>query len=343
MQDKYLILADGSSPHVVKWIKELVKYFDVYLISLNGISPDIIKYVNKEKVYILNENVNTTGGNYKLIFKLPQIKKIIKLVEPRYVNAHYLSSYGFLAALSKGAANNVKLIQSTWGSDVLVEPFSNFIRKKIAKFSLKKSDFVTSDSWYMADVIHQLVGKKETLVFPFGFDKIEESKMKKEKLVFSNRALKGFYNVQDIIEWFAKQDDSYRLIIANEGVKKNTLEILVKQLELSTRVLFVGYLSEEEQKLYYQKAKYYISIPDSDATSVSLLEAMQYGAIPIVSNIAANREWVLDGVNGIYFDSNKKLDEIKVEEDFAKINHNILKDKALFPKSIKDFVSKVKR
>ena len=122
---------------------------------------------------------------------------------------------------------------------------------------------------------------------------------------------------------------------------KNNLEILVKQLDLSTRVSFVGYLSDEEQKSYYQKAKYYISIPDSDATSVSLLEAMQYGAIPIVSNIPANREWVLDGVNGVYFDRNKHLDEIKVEEDFAKINQNILKNKALFPKSIKEFVAKV--
>ncbi len=343
MQNKYLILGDGRSPHILKWVKELVLYFDVYLISLNGVADEILEYINKDNVFILNEHTSATGGNHKLIFKLLQIRKRIKQIEPDYINAHYLSSYGFLGALSKSSVKSVTFIQSTWGSDVLLEPFSNFIRKYIAKFALQKADFVTSDSWYMADIVHQFVGEKETIVFPFGFDRIGESKMEKEKLVFSNRALKDFYNIRDIIEWFEKHADGYRLIIANEGKEKNNLEILVKQLDLSTRVLFVGYLLEEEQKLYYQKAKYYISIPDSDSTSVSLLEAMQYGAIPIVSNILANREWVLDGVNGIYFDSNKKLDEIKVEEDFAKINQNILKNKALFPKSIKDFVAKVRR
>ena len=343
MKNKYLILGDGSSPHILKWVKELVLYFDVYLISLNGVADEILEHINKDDVFVLHEHVHATGGNHKLIFKLFQIRKRIKQVEPDYINAHYLSSYGFLGALSKSAAKNVVLIHSTWGSDVLVEPFSNFIRKYIAKYALQKADFVTSDAWHMADVVHQLVGEKETIVFPFGFDRVEASKMEKEKLIFSNRALKDFYNIREIIEWFEKQADGYRLIIANEGIEKNNLEILVKQLDFSTRVSFVGYLSEEEQKLYYQKAKYYISIPDSDATSVSLLEAMQYGAIPIVSNIPANREWVLDGVNGIYFDSNKNLDEIKVEEDFAKINQNILKNKALFSKSIKDFVAKVRR
>ena len=343
MKNKYLVLGDGRSPHILKWVKELVKYFDVYLISLNGVEDEILEHINQENTFILNEHVNATGGNHKLIFKLFQIRKLIKQIEPDYINAHYLSSHGFLGALSKNTVNNAVLIQSTWGSDVLVEPFLNSIRKYIAKYALQKADFVTSDSWYMADVVHQLVGEKETIVFPFGFDRVEASKMEKEKLIFSNRALKDFYNIREIIEWFEKQADGYRLIIANEGIEKNNLEILVRELDLSARISFVGYLSEEEQKLYYQRATYYISIPDSDATSVSLLEAMQYGAIPIVSNIPANREWVLDGVNGVYFDSNKNLDEIKVEEDFAKINQNILKNKALFPKSIKDFVAKVRR
>jgi len=341
MQNKYLLLADGSSPHILKWVKELVLYFDLYLISLNGTISEISEYINKDNIYILNEHAQATGGNYKLIFKLPQIRKLIKQIEPDYINAHYLSSYGFLGALSKSSAHNTVLIQSTWGSDVLVEPFSNFIRKQIAKFALRKADLVTSDSWYMCDVIHQLIGNKEVVVFPFGLEIVEECKISKEKLVFSNRALKDFYNIDSIVEWFAKQSSEYKLVIANEGIEKKALEYLVKKLHISNRVQFVGYLSEEEQKTLYQKAKYYISIPDSDATSVSLLEAMQYGVIPIVSNIPANREWILDGINGIYFDTNKKLSEMRIEEDFAKINQNILKDKAFFPKGIKDFVMKV--
>ena len=119
------------------------------------------------------------------------------------------------------------------------------------------------------------------------------------------------------------------------------LSVLLGSLSLSGQTIIPLSTQNRKAKKHYQKAEYYISIPNSDATSVSLLEAMQYGAIPIVSNIPANREWILDGVNGIYFDDNKKLNEMKTEENFAKINQNILKSKALFPKSIKDFVYKV--
>ena len=38
---KYLILADGGSPHTLKWAKELKKYFNIYMISFNGISDEI--------------------------------------------------------------------------------------------------------------------------------------------------------------------------------------------------------------------------------------------------------------------------------------------------------------
>ena len=41
-----------------------------------------------------------------------------------------------------------------------------------------------------------------------------------------------------------------------------------------------------------------MSLPRSDATSVSLLEAMACGCLPVVSNLPANREWISDGVNG---------------------------------------------
>jgi len=343
MKNKYLLLADGSSPHVLKWIKELVKYFDVYIISLNGLDMTIYDYLGRDKVSVLNKSTNATGGNHKLLFKVFKIRKLIKEINPDYLNAHYLSSYGFLAALSHSVTPKTTLIQSTWGSDVLLEPFRNVIRKKIAQYALKKADYITSDSLHMSDVIMALVGKKEVLTFPFGFEKLEKSHVAKEKMVFSNRALKDFYNIDKILKWFSVQPKEYRLVIANDGAERDKLENLVKELSLEERVSFVGFLSSQEMQSYYEKAQYYVSIPDSDGTAVSLLEAMLHGCLPIVSNIDANREWILDSVNGVYFDEMLRLEDVLVEEDFDKINFKILQRKALFPKSIESFVAKVKK
>src|SRR5215467_6515815 len=43
------------------------------------------------------------------------------------------------------------------------------------------------------------------------------------------------------------------------------------------------------------RADLYVSASLSDSTSVSLLEAMASGAVPVVSDIEGNREWVHDG------------------------------------------------
>ena len=63
----------------------------------------------------------------------------------------------------------------------------------------------------------------------------------------------------------------------------------------------MGFLNNEQNKENYQSATIYVSIPSSDGTSISLLEAMAYGCIPIVSNLPANKEWIDSAINGIIY------------------------------------------
>jgi glycosyltransferase involved in cell wall biosynthesis len=47
----------------------------------------------------------------------------------------------------------------------------------------------------------------------------------------------------------------------------------------------------------------------SDGTSVSLLEAMAAGCVPVLSDLPANREWVVDGLNGFLVSDLDRLDQ----------------------------------
>ena len=342
MKNKYLILADASSPHTLKWVKELIKYFDVYVITLNSYTQEIESLLTKEHIFSLNEEVVTSGGNLKLILKYFEIKKIVEELQPTYLNAHYLSSYGVLAALIKVKYKNIKLIQSTWGTDVLVTPFSNSIKFNIAKFALSKADVITSDSYFMTDKIDEIYKNEVTQTFPFGLEpfEVQESIEKDKFLIFSNRALSGNYNIDKIIEWFSRLKDArYHLVIANDGEMRMLLEARVNLLGLTHRVKFVGFLTHHDQNAYYEDAKYYISIPSSDSTAVSLLEAMRYGCYPIVSNLSANREWILDEVNGVYFKEDLELGNLSLNS--VKLNQTIIAKRAVFKHSIKDYVDKV--
>jgi glycosyltransferase involved in cell wall biosynthesis len=313
------------------------------LISLNGIKKDLLNFIKKENVFILNETVNVDGGNYKLLLKYGEIEKILKKINPKYLNAHYLSSYGFLSAIYKKRNKSVVLIQTVLGSDVLVAPFRSLINKKIAKFSLKEADFVTSDSYYMSDVIKKIYNSAYILTFPFGLEKLDDFIMDKDDcLIFSNRALYDNYNIDLIIKWFATLDKKYKLIISNDG-EMEKLKRIAEQLNVLDRIEFKGFLNSSDQEKIYKKARYYISIPSSDATSVSLLEAMYYGCLPIVSNIPANREWVLDEVNGVFFKNELNLSEIEISKDYYKLNKMLIEKKAYFPSLIEMFVKKVNK
>lgn len=342
MQNKYIIFSDGKSPHTLKWISELSSYFELYLISLNGYSQDILEYIPKERVIVLNEGVNVSGGNFKLLMKYFDLLKVVKEINPKYFNAHYLSSYGFLGALIKRELPDIKLIVSTWGTDILLTPFENRVKLLVARYTLKVANLITSDSYFMSDKISDIYKNDKTITFPFGLRDFEvENIVKDEHLIFSNRALSANYNIDKVIEWFATTDNNYKLVIANSGELLSTLKKQVASLQIEKRVEFVGFLTQREQTNYYKNAKYYISIPSSDSTSVSLLEAMRYGCYPIISNLPANREWIINGFNGKFFTSHLNLP--LGDEHSGVINQQIIKNNAIFSKSIQEYTDQLER
>jgi len=52
---------------------------------------------------------------------------------------------------------------------------------------------------------------------------------------------------------------------------------------------------------YLAASDIYVSTCYVDSTSVSLLEAMACGLAPVVTDIAGNREWILEGQDGFLF------------------------------------------
>lgn len=66
---------------------------------------------------------------------------------------------------------------------------------------------------------------------------------------------------------------------------------------------------------------------------------MGNGAIPIVSNIPSNREWVVNGVNGRLFRNFKELDEILSNEildydEIRKINYKLILNRGTYTKQM---------
>ena len=326
---KICLLGDARSVHTVRWCQ----YFrDMgHTVSLISFRENKIDGV---KVFFLGDklNVDSSGGNILYLKKIFEIRRILKELDPDIVNPHYLTSYGLIGALLKRG----KLVISTWGTDILVTPNKNIIYKLITKYAIKRSDLLTSDSDFMTKAIINLGAKEDkVLTVPMGIEikDFDISKRNDEELntFVSMRTVCKNSNIDCIIKAFKivlEKNPNCRLILTNSGEDESLIKDLIVSEGLEDKVEYRGFVTTPQLVDTLLKSHIYLSIPTSDSTSVTLLEAMAAGSLPIVSDLPANREWIEDGKNGYI------LNEIK-PENLAQIMIKAMNNRELFEESIK--------
>jgi len=255
----------------------------------------------------INFNIQTllvdfhTFNPFTLLRNKRLATNFLKEFNPDIIHIHQVNRIAFWIALIAKKLN-IPVVTTAWGSDVLLMPQKNWLYRYLVTKTLQNSKLVTADADVMLHAMQNLVpaGVRYEKI-QYGIDPVELT-LNKEKIVYSNRLHKSLYRVDKIIEYFAEasaHDSNYQLIIAATGDESEKLKNLVVDLNIENKVEFVGWVNAEQNRYWYSKAQFYVSIPSSDGTSVSLLEAISAGCIPIVSDLPANLEWVKDGNTGI--------------------------------------------
>jgi glycosyltransferase involved in cell wall biosynthesis len=108
-------------------------------------------------------------------------------------------------------------------------------------------------------------------------------------------------------------------MIVGDGLQRDALKAIGRDLGVSENIEFVGAVPHEDIPSHLSKADVYVSTSLSDGASISLFEAMSCGLPLVVSDIPANRPWVIDGQNGFLF-------PVKDHEALARSLVQILKD-----------------
>ncbi|MFN8152945.1 MAG: glycosyltransferase family 4 protein [Bacteroidia bacterium] len=231
---------------------------------------------------------------------IEDIKKIIGRFQPDLIHLHQVNRLALL--VTKAAKSlNIPVITTAWGSDVLLVPERNFIYRYFTTWVLKQSRIITADAQIMIDRMLTLEPvPSKYILLQYGIDPV--TPVTKEKIIYSNRLHRPLYRIDTIIRDFAKfhtHHHDWKLYVGATGPETENLQSLVNQLQITDAVVFLGWLNKEQNNENYAKASIYISIPESDGTSVSLLEAMSAACIPVVSDLPVTHEWITPGVNGI--------------------------------------------
>ncbi|MFH1756065.1 MAG: glycosyltransferase family 4 protein, partial [Candidatus Latescibacterota bacterium] len=183
----------------------------------------------------------------------------------------------------------------------------SFFHMKRTLFVLTRASFITSDAEIMSKRLVDLgVAPGRILTVPFGVDMnaftpLQAGAVEGAPRILSCRKLEKVYNVETLISSFPavkKVLPDATLTIAGDGSLKDKLIARAKELANGDDILFVGEVDHDKVPALLREHNIYISTALSDTTSVSLLEAMACGLYPIVTNIPANREWIIDGTNG---------------------------------------------
>ena len=290
---RILFFADAASVHTRRWVAAVVD---------RGAEAIVITRQPGE-VPGAKEVIAIAPGSDKLTwFKaLPEVRRVAREVaqrfQPTLVHGHYVTSYGLWAAM---CGLKLPTVLTAWGSDILVTPRESRLMRLVVAWSLRHADLITADSMDMIGEIeryhpaapcHQILWGADTDVFTpaaapqDGFD------------VVSLRSWEPNYNIDTIVDGFARfvaqrPQAQARLHLLGGGSLNEALHAQVAQLGLQSRVQFHGRVNDVQMVQAIQRSRVSVSVPTSDATSVSVLESMACGLPVLASDLPANRQWV---------------------------------------------------
>lgn len=285
---RILFFADASSVHTRRWVAEMAARGHVCTVvtRLAGEVP------GAREVITLRPGLDKLGW-FKAI---PAVRRLARRINPDWVHGHYVTGYGLWAA----ACGLRPMALTAWGSDILVTPRESRVMRALVGWSLRRADLITADSQDVIDEIkrygptapcHQILWGADTDKFvpavqtPPGFD------------VLSLRSWEANYNIDVIVEGFAefvrqRPQLAARLHLLGGGPDESKLRAHVAGLGLNDQVVFHGRVNDAGMVAALHASRVSVSIPTSDATSVSVLESMACGLPIVASDLPANRQWL---------------------------------------------------
>jgi len=241
--------------------------------------------------------------------RVPAARAVLRRLRPDVVHAHYATSYGLLA-LASGVR---PLVVTAHGSDVLLGR-ANPIYAQVMRRVFRAASFVTVPSEEMRDAVVELTGHPvDVQVFQYGIESRRLAALAHQvrqmppaptapRSIVTARPLRPLYRLDVLLDGLALLESvrsDWSCTVLGDGEERANAEAQVRSLGLDDRVTFAGQRSALEVETALAGADIYVSLAESDGASIALLEAMALGAVPVVSDITANRAWIRDGENGV--------------------------------------------
>ena len=267
--------------------------------------------------YAVHELGAPRGGKLGYVFKRGAARRAVRRLQPDVLHAHWLTSYGMLALAADQP--HVPLVVTAHGDDVLIAPDNQLMRRLVQRV-LRAAKLITVPGDPMHRAVVELLAPQAPpaagiAVFQYGVEsarladagrRAREAAGPGPLRIVSARALLQLYRVDALIDALAllaaEGDLDFHCDLLGDGPEREALELQARRHGLGDRVTFHGSVTPAQVERFVGASDVYVSVSESDGVSLALLEALALGAVPVLSDIAANRPWVNDGATGVLVD-----------------------------------------
>lgn len=105
-----------------------------------------------------------------------------------------------------------------------------------------------------------------------------------------------------LIQYLESMSIDYVMNIAGDGELSEKICEYVHDNNLFNKVHILGCLDKKKMNDFWTGQDIYINISEYEGTSLSMLEAMERGCVPLVTDVSGVRDYICDAYNGFIFD-----------------------------------------
>ena len=347
---KILYFSRNYTPHDFRFLNSLSKTeHEIFHLKLEANQRQTEDRSVPENV----QQILWAGGQREFRWSdLPRLvmdfRRVVKRIKPDLVHAGPIQTCAFIAALSGFRP----ILAMSWGYDLVQDADKSAWMQWVTRYTLKRSAFFTSDANVSRNKAVEFgMNPEKTVIFPWGTDvehfvpktdrrqktadvkarSVVGGRRSKGITLFCSRTWESIYGVDVLAKAFVKVasvNPDVNLILLGGGSQGAHIRRILMNGGVMDRVHFGGQVGQRDLPRWYHMADIYISPSHVDGTSVTLLEALASGLPCLVSDIAGNKDWIEEGVNGWTFRdgdvddlAEKILSAIKSRRLFKKIGN----------------------
>ncbi len=272
------------------------------------------KKEHPEKERIGNVNVHRIGGGLgylsKMFFIFQSVGFAKKLSEENKYDAYWgMMSYMTLPVSFLRLKGDVTpYLLTLQDGDTFSHVFNRIhvlIWKPFIMYGFRNANRVQTISHFLADWAKRLGFKKEVDVIPNGvevgrFEDRGEKTYKEGITLITTSRLVEKNAVGDIISALQYLPENVRLQVLGVGPLESKLKEQAKEQNLTLRVDFLGFVSQEEIPRYLHNADIFVRPSLSEGFGISFIEAMAAGLPVITTPVGGIVDFLVDKETGLF-------------------------------------------